>query len=87
MFPLKLVSFHSYVGLPEGIVGDASITSLYGNMAGNISDLSMTGSKGKNVHLRGFQLVMELPPARWMVFVRGKSHRSKWMMTGGSPMT
>ena len=24
---------------------------------------------------------------KWMVFVRGKSHRSKWMMTGGTPRT
>ena len=24
-------------------------------------------------------------PNSWMVFVNGKSHRSKWMMTGGSP--
>ena len=30
---------------------------------------------------------MELPPKTLDGFCKGKSHRSKWMMTGGTPMT
>ena len=35
--------------------------------------------------LGGFQLVMGVPPMAMDGLVHGKSHRSKWMITGGTP--
>ena len=61
--------------------------AIYGNIyhqyTPNVSIYTIHGSHG--LWYGGFRKIGDIPKNGW--FIQKKSHRSKWMMTGGTPMT